>query len=63
VDGSFVSSEAVQFKTPAHEQYGALPCDVAVSSGWTVSPLKFQVGGWVTAELDSGPWGYAWWVL
>ena len=58
VDGSFVSSEAVRFKTPVHEQYGALPCDVAVSigsSGWTVNPLKLQVGaGWRAAEVLHG---------
>lgn len=45
VDGSCASSEAVHFKTPQHEQNGALPCEVAVSvagGGWTVNHLKFQ---------------------
>ena len=46
VDGAFVSAEALRFKTPTHEQHGALPCDVCVSIGsdsWTVNPLNFQV--------------------
>lgn len=45
VEGTFVSPEALRFKTPPHEQHGALPCDVSVSIGadnWTVNPLKFQ---------------------
>lgn len=46
VDGAYVSPEALRFKTPPHEQHGALPCEVSVSvgsHGWTVNPLKFQV--------------------
>ncbi|EFN60095.1 hypothetical protein CHLNCDRAFT_133411 [Chlorella variabilis] len=45
VEGTFVSREAVRFKTPAHEQHGALLCNVYVSIGsdnWTVNQLKFQ---------------------
>lgn len=46
VDGTYVSSGAVRFTTPPHEQHGPLPCEVAVAIGgssWTVTPLRFQV--------------------
>lgn len=56
VEGMYVSSEAVRFTTPPHEQHGPLTCDVAVaigSSSWTVTPLRFQV---ILGELCSRSW-------
>lgn len=66
VEGTFVSREAVRFKTPAHEQHGALLCNVYVSIGsdnWTVNQLKFQVGegihAWLQAAASVGCAGWA----
>lgn len=63
VDGTFISSEAVRFTMPPHEQHGPLPCDVAVAIGgssWTVTPLRFQVG---LGEVVGQQWAGQQWAV